>query len=61
MGFSFVIFLQPGEYHKAADAFSRLPKESIGMTRGVAFVDNDISAYRTVGQISKPNTVSGEK
>lgn len=48
------------EKHKAAIATSSRPQEGLYKTIQIANVGNYIPAYRIVGQISKPYTVSGE-
>lgn len=57
MEFGIEIIHRQGKYHKGADAMSRLPKKISQKEKEIVDVDDDISAYCIVGQISKPGTV----
>lgn len=60
MELDFELVRQSGKYHKAAVAVPRLPQKATYDPRRILDVDDGISTYCAIGQISDPDTVSEE-
>lgn len=60
VGYDFKFVHRRGKYYEAAGAMSRPAQKSTDKAQGSANVDRDIPAYRTVGQISEPDTIPEE-